>query len=341
MQLMPKEYATAIFDPDGMNNVDDPYVVGRSFANGSCNQALYMANVDPAPVKRTRLGRQQVLAVSGLTSGWSNPYNPIEGYFVNGPLLNHIDQAGSITVVRYSMILGLPVSFCQVNDVTVYSNGQQFGIIENLQDTAPFYPSPVIANQLGSYIPSYKERMVAGQFMEFYNGRLYALVNNYQGKPCALVCSDTLDTPGWIESMDVRQNVVAEFDGEATMLARVDNGLFVGTTIETFFLHMADAVLDGGMQAQRSVAPYGVVPGTQQPILAEDTGIKAQGNMQIWASARGVCLGGSGGTFINLTENTYSYPPGALGAAIVREQQGLTHYVCAMQQPGVPYNVAS
>ena len=341
MQLMPKEYATAIFDPDGMNNVDDPYVVGQSFANGSYNQALYMANVDPAPVKRTRLGRQQVLAVAGLTSGWSNPYNPIEGYFVNGPLLDHIDQAGTVTIIRYSMIPGLPVAFCQVNDVTVYSNGQQFGVIENLQDTPPFYPSPVIANQQGSYIPSYKERMVAGLFMEFYNGRLYTLINNYQGKPCALVCSDSLDCPGGVESMDTRQNIVAEFDGEATMLCRVDNGLFVGTTIETFFLDMADAVLDGGMQAQRSVAPYGVVPGTQQPILAEDTGIKAQGNMQIWASARGVCLGGSGGTFINLTENAYSYPPGALGAAIVREQQGLTHYVCAMQQPGVPYNVAS
>ncbi len=333
-----KEYNTAIFDPDGMNNVDDPYVVGQSFANGSYNQAIYMANVDPAPVKSLRTGRQLVLSVAGLTSGWSNPYNPIEGYFVNGTILNHLDQLGNITPVKYNLIPNLPVNFCQVNDVTVYSNGIQFGVIENLQDTPPFYPPQMIPNQLGSVIPSYKTRMVAGNFMEFYNGRLYALLNNYQGKPCALVCSDTLDTPGWIESMDIRQNIVAEFDGQAAMLCRVDNGLFVGTNIETFFIDLADAVFEGGMKQQRTIAPYGVVPGTSQPIPAESTGLKASGNMQIWTSVRGVCLGGAGGSFINLTENTFSFPPGQLGTGIVREQNGLTHYVCSMQQPGTPYN---
>ena len=335
---MPREYQTAVFSPDGMNNVDNPYEVGQSQVQGVYNQALYMQNIDPGTVKRRRLGRQPALALAGLSSGWSNPYDPFEGYFLNGTILNRLDSAGNIIPVRYTMISGLPVNFCQVNDLVVYSNGIQFGVIENGVDTVPFYPPLMIQNQLGSSIPSYKTRMVAGKIMEFFNGRLYALVDNYQGKPCALVCSDSLDTPGWIESMDVRQNVVAEFDGEGAMLARVDDGLFVGTTIETFFLGLKDSVVDGGLEVQRSVAPYAVIPGTAQPIKGEITGLKVGGNLRIWASARGICVGGSGGSFINLTENTVSYPPGQTGAALVREQNGEVHFVCSMQQPGVPYN---
>jgi hypothetical protein len=337
---MPKEYQTATFSPDTMNNVDDPYEVGQHFMNGAYDQAVYMANIDPGTVKRLRVGQQTVLAASGLDSGWSDPYeyNLTDAYFTNGPLLNHIDQYGTITVVKYNLIPGLKVRFVQCNDVVVYSNGIQFGVIENLQDTPPFYPSPTVQNQLGSYIPSYKERMVAGKLMEFYNGRLYALVDNYLGKPCALVCSDSLDTPGWLESMDTRQNIVAEFDGEGTMLARVDDGLFVGTTLETFFLLGKDAVVDGGFEVQRSVAPYGVVIGTQYPVKGERTILKKPGNFQQWTSARGVCIGGNAGFFINETQDTVSFPPGQIGTAIVREQDGEVHYICSMQQPGVPYN---
>ena len=329
---------TAIFDPAGMNNVDNPYVVGKSHDDRHVyNQALYMANIDPAPVKTTRLGCNLVLPVAGIHSGWNNSYNPIEGYFVNGTLLNHLDAAGNITIVKYDLIPNLPLAFCQVNDVTVYSNGIQFGIIEDLQDTPPFYPSATIQNQLGETIPSYKVRMEAGLFMEFYNGRLYTLINNYKGKPCALVCSDSLGAPGWLESMDTRQNIVAEFDGEAAMLARVDDGLFVGTDIETFFLSGVDAVVGEGFTV-RSVAPYGVVAGTQRPIKGELTGFNIQGNAQIWTSERYVCIGGNGGAFIPCAKDTFSYPPGKIGTALVREQNGLTHYLCAMQQPGVPYN---
>ena len=339
---MDKEYETAIFDIDTMNNVDDPYTVGQSFVNGTYRQALRMVNLDPGSVKRLRAGTLNILAGTSYDSGWSDPYvySPTEGYFTNGALLNRIDSSGNITVIRYDMITGLKVRFCQVNDVTVYSNGIQWGVIENGVDTAPFYPAAVISGQSGQ-IPSYKERMVAGKFIEYFNGRLYALVDNYQGKACALICSDPMTVPGHIESMDTGNNIVATFDGEGTMLGRIEgdgSGLFVGTTLETFWLSMQDAVAYEGVRSYASVAPYGVVPGTVCPIKAERTALKSTANMQMWASTRGVCVGGPGGMFVNMTQDTVSYPPGVEGTAIVREQGGEVHYICSMQQPGVAYN---
>lgn len=334
----------------GMNNVDNPAEVGApaSQTRGMTifTEAVKLINIDPSKKGGgpLRVGRSLVLAVAGLDSGWSDPYvyNPTEGYFTNGPLLNRIDANGNISTIRYDMIPGLKVIFVQVNYVTVYSNGIQWGVIENGVDTAPFYPPATVLNQLGVYIPSYKERMVPGKFLEYFNGRLYALVDNYQGRACALICSDPLMVPGHIESMDTRNNIVATFDGEGTMLARIEaesgSGLFVGTTLETFWLSMQDAVAYEGVSAYASVAPYGVVPGTVQPIKAERTALKSTSNLQMWSSTRGVCVGGTGGMFINMTQDTVSYPPGQVGTAIVREQDGEVHYICSMKQPGTTYN---
>ena len=328
---------TATYKFTGMDNVADPANVGAPDPNSRAlifTEVVRLANVDPTDTGGVSLrpGREASLLTPGIHSGWSNPYAPKEGYFVNGTLLNRINADGTITTVRFDMIPGREVVYCQVNDVTVYSNGLQFGIIEDGLDTPPYTPSG-----------AYKQRMVAGKHLAYLNGRLYALMDNYLGKPCALVCSDTLDTAGWLESMDVRENIVASFDGEGSMVARIEaeagSGLFVSSTIETFWLGMRDAVLDGGFTAQVSVAPYPAIPGTVLPIKADLLGIKGlTGNCAIWASARGVCLGAAGGFFMNLTDEKVSYPSGARGAAMLREHRGQVHYVFAIQGEDGAYN---
>jgi hypothetical protein len=313
----------------GMNNVDDPAEVGRPADSRALvfTEGVLMVNVDPGPVTTLRPGYSVALP-GAHHSGWSDPYNgtPAEAYFVTGTLLNRLNSDGTVTAVKFDLIPDIPVAFCQVNEAVAYSNGIQFGVIEDGADTAPFFPTD-----------QFKERMVAGKMMEWFNGRLYALVDNPPGVVgCALICSDSLDVPGGIESMDTRQNVVDVFEGAGAMLQRVDDGLFVGTDLETFFLGMSDAVLNGGLQTQVSVAPYGVIPGTCRPIKGELLG--KSGNCCLWYSQRGVCLGTTGGGFINITQDKVSIPTGERGTALIWEKNGKVMYRAVMEGSGEAYN---
>lgn len=320
----------------GANNVDDPADVGAPLDSRELvfTEVVKLVNVDPdnRGGAALRPGREQASVATGLHSGWSDPHTPDIGYFVNGTFLNRVDAAGALTIVKYDLIPGRHVTFCQINDALVYSNGLQFGVIENGADTPPFTPTA-----------PFKVRMVAGSAMEFYNGRLYTLVDNYDGTPgCALICSDSLDTPGGIESMDTRQNIVGVFRGAGKMVCRVESkdggGLFVSAGDETFWLAGRDAVLEGGFAAQESVAPYAAIPGTARAIKGELLKGNLSGNACIWASTRGVCVGAAGGVFLNVSEKKVSYPDGQVGTAVVREENGLVHYVFVLQGAGTAYN---
>jgi hypothetical protein len=228
-------------------------------------------------------------------------------------------------LVTFSIRSGLPdlpMAFIQVNDVVRYGNGVEHGIIENGIDTAPFVPTL-----------NFKTSMVPGNFLEFYNGRLYALQDN------VLYCSDSLDVPGGIESMDTRHNVVAVFDGPGSMLRRTDTGLFVSAGGGTFFFRGDDPAGDRGGFEQISVAPYPAVRGTDQPIKAELLGIEGwRGWAALWYSAQGICAGSAEGVFQNLTQHSAALPAGIRGTSAIRQDGGLVHYVAAVQPLGSVFN---
>ena len=338
----------------GMNNVLDPSNVGVPDPKRRdlyFTEVLDLVNVDPSNSDSLSLrpGRIAIHAGAGCHSGWSNPLDPFEAYFVqtgnlwritaDTPPMVNSDVPPIITPILSLVrrgLLDLPMHFVQVNDVVRYSNGVQCGVIEGGVDTPPFQPTD-----------QFKAPMVAGKFEEFYNGRLYALVDNYGGTPgCALICSDALDTPGGVESMDTRYNVVAVYDGPANGICRVDEGLYVSAGAETFYHDGDDAVAGltptykGEGFRQKSVAPYAMIPGTVRHIESELVGVDGvSGWACIWASTRGICLGANGGHFTNLTLGKISYPPAVLGAAMVREQFGIAHFVVALQAPaGQAYN---
>jgi hypothetical protein len=329
----------------GINNVDDPVNVGAPNEQPDTvfyTEAVKLVNVDPSNRAGVtlRTGRISKISSALIHSGWSNPYNPSEGYFASGSLLYHMDVNENLSIIKYDLIPGRTVDFCQVNDVIYYTNGLQSGIIEKGIDTTLFIPS----------LP-FKQHMVAGYFPTFYNGRLYVMVDGYQmNDNTSLICSDSLDTPGGIESMDERFNIVANFEGKATMVFRVDNGLWIGTDREIFFLFGDDALFEehsnwsgnsyrGGYKSQKSIAPYGVVSGTVRPIEGELTSIEnLKGNCGIFMSNRGICICGPDGYFTNLTQFTAALESGTKGTAIVREDKGVVHYICCVQNPQDAYN---
>lgn len=315
--------STTSYQFTGMNNVDDPTNVGAPVPNSRqliFTQMTSMVNADPDNFGGCQLRPGQV-SVSGTAahSGWSNPYNPQEMFCVQGTNLKRLWPDGSLTTIRSGLTAGLRMAFCQVNDVVAYSNGIERGVIEQGKDTAPFVPSD-----------PYKLPMVAGQFMEWYNGRLYVLKDN------VLYCSDSLDVPGGIESMDERQNVVAVFDGMGSMLQRVENGLFVSAGKETFFFQGDDPWVDGGF-AQRSIAPYAAVPYTSVPVKADLLGMDGlTGWACMWVSERYVCIGGNSGFFLKLEK--LAIKAGKDGAAVLREQNGTAHYLAVTRDTAEEYN---
>lgn len=316
--------ATVSYQFSGMNNTADPLNVGAPLPNS--RQLIFtemskMVNADPDNFGGCQLRPGQVSVSAVAThSGWTNPYIPREMFCVQGTALKRLWPDGSLTAIRSGLTAGLRMVFCQVNDVVAYSNGIERGVIEQGQHTSPFIPTD-----------PFKFPMVAGQFLEWYNGRLYALKDN------VLYCSDSLDVPGGIESMDERQNVVAVFDGPGKMLQRVENGLFVSAGDETFFFQGSDPWIDGGFE-QRSIAPYAAIPYTSVPVKADLLGIDGlQGWACMWTSERYVCIGGNSGFF--LKQEKFAFKPGRQGAAVLREQNGTVHYLATIQDAtGETYN---
>lgn len=313
--------ALVSFRPIGANNVDPPEAVGRPDPNS--RSLIYvegtgLVNVDPYEQGGCRRRRGAVLDVPGIGphSGWSNGR---EAYFVEGSALKRFwPGAGSEIVTLLSN--DDPAAFSQVNDIIVMSNGVDFIVIEGGAVATPFVP-----------VDPFKVRMSPGRLLEFYNGRLYAALGN------VLYCSDSLDTQGGIEQMDERQNVVAVFSSEITLLKRVDGGLFVSDESETFFLQGADPVIDQGF-SQRTIFLYPAVAGTAAPISPGQLGSEAQGDAAIWVSEKGVCVGLPGGSAVNLSDGTFSPPQGRRGGAVVREENGQVHYLCVMRDPTPAHN---
>ena len=311
------------FRPIGANNVDPPESVGRPDPNSrslTYTEGTEMVNVDMYEQGGGRRRRGVVLDMAGIDphSGWSNG---AMAFFIEGGALKRFwpGAGGEILALLSTDNHG---AFCQVNDITVFSNGEDFHVIEAGRVATPFMPSD-----------PFKTRMSPGTCLEFYNGRLYAALGR------VLYNSDSLDTPGGVEQMDERQNITAVFASEIRMVKRVAGGLFVSDGQETFFFAGKDPVLDEGFE-QRSVLPYPAIPGaTAIAITASQLGsTDVQGEACIWTSERGVCIGLPGGTVINVSDGRFATPAGRHGTAIVREQNGQVHYLCVIRDPRSGYN---
>lgn len=156
---------------------------------------------------------------------------------------------------------------------------------------------------------------------------------NYWAVGNTVYCSRALD-----DTEDERYSTVISLDDMITMIRRVDGGLYVGSTKELHYLHGTDPQ-EGGFTDVWSL-PYGVILGTGCHVKGELVPIaQMQGNCCIFASQRGVIVGGPGGAIVNLSQGKVSYPYGLTGKAIVREVNGVAHYLFTTSPTNPAYNV--
>jgi len=293
------------YKPTTINNVNDPALL-------AIDEFVSLTNVDlldDGAIQR-REGYSVTLAASSH-SGWSNS-SATKAFVVQDSILYGFD--GTSVVQITTLQNNNRCCFCEVNNVVVYSNGLDYGIIEDGVSYGPVLPDL-----------EFKITPKAGQCLEFYNGRLYI------GSENIVYCTD----PFTVDYADERHCVVFDANSKITMIRRTDDGLFIGTETEIFYLSGND--VQEGLFTAKNVANYGCILGTD--VFVNGEYVKdGSGTSALWCSTRGVCYGGSGGSFRNLTNNYYTYEYGYQGSAIIRFRNSQIHYIANTNSGDAAFN---
>jgi hypothetical protein len=133
-----------------------------------------------------------------------------------------------------------------------------------------------------------------------------------------------------------------QMPGPITLFAAVDDGIYVGTDRETWFLRGTDPE---AFRASK-VLTYGAVPRTVVRLDSQELSPAPQEGQEtgptrpaaMWMSTNGVILGDSSGQVKNLTEEGYGFPAALRGAGLFRVARGYSSYVVALQAPGAAVN---
>jgi hypothetical protein len=155
-----------------------------------------------------------------------------------------------------------------------------------------------------------------GEHVSMFNGHALIAVHEF------LLYSDYL----YFQRFDpVRQSYA--FDSRINMIAPVQGGVFIGTEKSIVFLAGDDIT-----QAQHDKkASYGVIPHTLAYVDGSMVLSGMQGVVGVFASNKGICVIGDGGSFQNITVDRYVYPVTHDGAAVARIKPGMNQYIAALR----------
>lgn len=125
------------------------------------------------------------------------------------------------------------------------------------------------------------------------------------------------------ELFDLARQVIP-FKTKVLMAFSVQTGVFVGT--EDSIIYLAGADIQTADPDPK--ADYGAIPGSAAFIDAEMAGMES--SAAVFLTPQGVCVGGAGGAFKNLTRARY-WPASAAGAsAVFIREQGRSRYLASL-----------
>lgn len=164
----------------------------------------------------------------------------------------------------------------------------------------------------------------AGQHLASFAGRILLVVGSrlYASEPYAP------------ELFDHRR--VYSFGGQITLVAPVEDGVYLGTEGQIVWLPGKDPAA----WVYQPCASYGAIAGTLAYGDAKDVVEGAKGPAAYFASADGICVGLNGGTFRNLTGERFNYPVTLEGAGLVRKSRGSVQYLATLRGTAVGGNTA-
>lgn len=163
--------------------------------------------------------------------------------------------------------------------------------------------------------------------MEAYKGRIY-LANGRVLWATEMYLYDLVD----------KTKNFMMFEADITMIAAVDDGMYVGTTEELLFIA---GTLNEGFKLTHIIAS-GVVAGSavlvpySKAIPQARSGPVPEGSGPMFMTSAGIIVGMNGGNAFNLTQDHMVFPDAVGAAALYREDQGANSYVAVANSGGGP-----
>ena len=301
----------------GINTVDDPIDLSPLDQDRGDTDfwATKAVNVDITDKKRWKSRGGRTVLVAGTTFRSINPAGD-PCLFMDGSTLKQLrtDLATVVTIkaglsptakMVYETIPGTGKTFCSDKTTIGYVEREAWS---DLPDVTDGYTKQHIID----YLRATRKKTPAGHLMAWYNGRLYVAVGNviWYTDPKAYHRVKAMD--GFIQ-----------MDGLITLLKATADGLWVADG-KTWFLQGPDAP-----KLQRiEKAPYNAKLGCACPVPADKVPLDGAANPLFkWASEQGICVGGPGGFFLNLTVKKYTMPAGATGTALYRSTPGMSQAI--------------
>jgi hypothetical protein len=170
----------------------------------------------------------------------------------------------------------------------------------------------------------FKQSPIAGQIAVPFNGRILIA----RGR--RLYCTDAYAP----ELLDLRRNFV--MGGHITLVAPVEDGVYLGTEDEVIFL----AGDDPSKWLYKRLLAYGAIGGTVAYGDAEDVLPDAAGTVAIFGTKQGIVAAFNGGAVKNLTKDRFQYPVTERGAGIVRAHGGMIQYLMVLEGTTTAGNTA-
>jgi len=212
-------------------------------------------------------------------------------YFVHGGALATLESDYSYSNIR-NVTVGARVSYAQVGDKVFYCNGYEKGYV---QDRTSY------AWEVGEYVGPETTKTFSsppvGHLLELF------LVG------CTLLWMMSFGTLSLLNysAVDNARNFMP-LESRVRMIKAVKDGLWVSDSKSTFWLS-GNSVND--MQ-HVAVCNYSAIEGTA--VTFSDT---ESDKMVVWTSTQGICIGGPGGQFKNLTRTKLWYPDSTKGAGLL------------------------
>ena len=230
-------------------------------------------------------------------SGWSDGENCL---FIAGTSLYRLHPDYSRTFIRSGLTAGARMSYAAVGDRIYYTNGYENGYVIGVVShswVAGTSGAPT-SNVTFSDAP-------AGHLTAWAFGRMLIAIDNL------IVASE----PSFYGRFNLAKYRMEK--ARITMLWPVLGGLFVGTEEAVLFYRG-----EKWGEVRREVkATTGVLEGSAAKCQPELLDLETDDPLVVFSTSKGICLGGAGGMFRNLTENDLVLPKARRASgAIVKDR---------------------
>ncbi|RPI50465.1 MAG: hypothetical protein EHM49_08530 [Deltaproteobacteria bacterium] len=292
----------------GIDNTSDPTRIGLRRGGGIFLTEADNVDIDDEGMPHRRKGYEDLLLSGDIHSLWSDGKKL--GLFVQGTEFKKLNTDHTATTLITDIDPTDQMCYVAVNNIVYFSNSSIIGYI---RDGQPYpFPNPH---------QTFKQGMVGGHILEYYNNRLYAAYGN------TIYFSDATV----LTRMDKRKNAIP-FSDRITMMKAVLNGIFVSAGDHISFMEGGDPF----QFTYRDVSNVPAIERTAITVEEENIGRGEKGKAVYWLTELGVYRGLPGGMITQMQDGLFSIRDIDAGMAVLRDDNGYQQYLAIVPlKPGV------